>query len=68
MSAFIEYLVDVAITIFTYLSEHVQDDPITLYMAYAFCLIAVLVVIITIFSLVPKMALWIYNLFRRSSE
>lgn len=68
MSAFVEYLVDIAVTIFTYLSEHIQDDNITLYMAYAFCLISILIVFIMIFSIIPKMMMWIYNLFRRSSE
>lgn len=68
MSAFIEYLVDIAVTIFTYLSEHVQGDPVTLYMAYGFCLISILIVFVTIFSLIPKMMMWVYNLFRRSAE
>lgn len=68
MSAFIEYLVDIAITCYTYLSEHVQDDKVLLYMAYGFCLISILIVFATIFSLIPKMMMWIYNLFRRSCE
>lgn len=64
MTQFVDYITDIAVTIFTFLSEKI-GEPVTLYMAYGFCLIAVLITLAVILSLFPKMFLWVYNLFKR---
>lgn len=66
MTEFIDYLVDISVTLFTYLSSSIQGDSIALYMAYGFCLISIIVFFAIIFSLIPKVFLWVYNLFKRS--
>lgn len=66
MTEFIDYLVDIAVTLFTYLSSSIQGEPIVLYMAYGFCLISIIVFFAIVFSLIPKVFIWVYNLFKRS--
>lgn len=64
MSEFVYYIVTVAVTIFSILSISISE-PVALYMAYGFCLVAVLVVLAILLSLIPKLFLWVYNLFKR---
>lgn len=64
MTQFVDYIVDIAVSLFTYLSSDI-NEPVTLYMAYGFCLLAVLIVLWFILSLFPKMFFWIYSLFKR---
>lgn len=64
MTQFVDYITDIAVTLFTFLSEKI-NEPVTLYMAYAFCLICVLIAIWVILNLFSKMFLWVYNLFKR---
>lgn len=68
MSSLIDWLVNIAVTLYTYISTDITNDVVIVYMAYAFSLVAILILIAFCLSLVPLLFKSITALFKRSSQ
>lgn len=68
MFQFVDWLVTISTTLYTYLSTDLESDVIAIYMAYGFSLLAVLILIAFCFSLVPLLFKLISSILSRSSR
>lgn len=67
MTSLVDYIVSIAVYVIIHLQREIGflDNPFLLYIACIFCFVCFAGAFFILLSLIPKLFLWVYNLFKR---